>query len=145
MTAINIRQWRVINTIIIVGGLFMPWIVFNFDIQIANQQIDTQSGWNFFFLLLLGIIDDLLMNGFEVRMLPLWVESFLGILLFLYLIFSVLAALKNRKHEKNRVVSIGLVAMVIVFLLPVLIGGTPFLGYWLMNLGILSSAVLEWQ
>jgi len=145
MNKINPKHWRIINTITTIIGLFMPWMMFYFDMQVVFKNQNPPTGWEFFFSTWRGVIDNILTYGFNLLMLPFWLVSVSGILLVLYLISNALSATKIRKHKKNKVISVILVGIVVVFLSLIFMGGTPFLGFWISNLGVLSSAILEWQ
>lgn len=145
MNKINMQQWRIVNMIVIIVGLFMPWMVIYFDIHVAQEMIIPQSGWEFFYYTWWENIDTFLTYGFELFMWSFWLEGFCGVLLILYLIFNALSIVKKRKNNNGRVVSFILVGVVFFLLSLVFSGGKLLPGYWLTNLGILSSAAVEWQ
>jgi hypothetical protein len=142
MNKLLIRSWRVINLILIGLGLVLPWIKFNID---DVGLTIPPAGWKFIFLMWRGIIIDFYKYGFELEIWPLLIISFFDFLLIIYLIFNFLAVVKIRNHKSNKVISIFLIGTIITSLLIIYIGGKPFLGYYLTNLGIFSSAVLEWR
>jgi len=145
MNKINIQQWRIINMIVIIVGLFMPWMVFYFDINVAQEMIIPQSGWEYFYYTWWENIDAFLTYGFELFMWSLWLEGFCGVILILYLIFNAFSIVKIRKNIKGRVISFILFGVFIFLLSLVFSGGKLLLGYWLTILGIFSSIVVEWQ
>jgi hypothetical protein len=46
---------------------------------------------------------------------------------------------------KTKAISISLIIIVVIFLFLVFLNSKPYLGFWLTNFGIISSAILEWQ
>ena len=146
MNKINVRQWRSINTILIATGLSMPWIMFHFDNY--QPRIPAQSppvGWSFFFSLWKVVLSDFMAYRFELPMLLFLAIGFGGVLLVLYLIFNVYCVVQNREQKKNKITSFTLIGLIASLSFLVFFAeATPFLGYWLSNLGILSSAMLEW-
>ena len=145
MNKIYIRRWRVINLIMIISGLALPWVKIYFDTQYAGYDPAPLAGWRHFLSMWQVIISDLFKYGFDIDLLPLWIISLSAFLIFLYLIFNLFSAIKNGNHKANKVISIILIGTIVTFLFEIYIGGKPALGYWLTNLGVFSSAVLEWQ
>jgi len=88
--------------------------------------------------------DDFIVNGFDLRMWPFWLLGFSGVLLILYIILNIIAITKDVNRKGNKLFSFILLGVAGVLLLYALIGDRPLLGYWFMNLGLLSSAILEW-
>jgi len=145
MSKIHIRSWRVINLILIVSGLLLPWIRFDFDNVNVGLEPPPHPGWMFFLAMWQDTINDLSGHGFELLLLPFWLMSFSGFLIVLYLIFNLITAIKGGDHKGNKVISIILIGTIVAILFPVFIGAKPALGYYLTNLGVFSSAGLEWQ
>jgi hypothetical protein len=92
-----------------------------------------------------GLTNELLDHGIELVMVPFWLIPLGGCLLIIYLFFDLYCVIANREHKSHKLISVILVCTAFVFLFLVFSGGKPQLGYWVINLGILSSAVLEWQ
>ncbi|OGO71666.1 MAG: hypothetical protein A2Z49_09730 [Chloroflexi bacterium RBG_19FT_COMBO_56_12] len=145
MSKIHIRSWRVINLILIVSGLLLPWIRIYFDNVNVGLEPAPPAGWIFFLSMWQDTINDLSGHGFELFLLPFWLTSLSGFLIVLYLVFNLIAAIKGGDHKGNKVISIILIGTIVAFLFLVFESAEPALGYWLTNLGVFSSAVLEWQ
>ena len=130
---------------LIAFGMYMPWVRFDFDIQVISLDTPPLAGWEHFLALWQEVIHRFRETGFELFMLPFWLMASSSILMVLYLIFNLLVLLGNRDHKSIKSISILLLVVVAILSIPVFFGGKPFAGYWLANLGIFSSAILEWQ
>jgi hypothetical protein len=137
---INIRGWRIINTIVFGIGLVTPWILFELD----AYSLPATPGWEFILATWLGVWDDFSVNEFDLRMWPFWLMGFSGVLLILYITLNIYLIAKDVSQKGNKLFSLILLGVAGALLFHVLIGDRPLLGYWLMNLGLLSSAILEW-
>ena len=144
MSKSNFRYWRIINIILIVMGLSLPWIEFYFD-NVMFQDQYPPVGWVFFFTTWQETIRTIQISGIELYLWPILLLNLGEVLLIFYLIFNVLFVIKKGKHQKNKALSITLALIVVPFLFLVFLNSKPFPGFWLANFGILSSAVLEWQ
>jgi len=140
MPQVNIRGWRIINTIVFGMGLVIPWIL----IELDAYSLPATPGWEFILTTWLGVSDDFSVNGFDLRMWPFWLLGFSGVLLILYMILNIYLITKDVSQKGNKLFSLILLGVAGVLLFHALIGDRPLLGYWLMNLGLLSSAILEW-
>jgi hypothetical protein len=67
---------------------------------------------------------------------PLWQSSFVKV---------SGNQIKTKNPKSNKTISIILIGIVIALSLPIFIGGEPLIGFWLINIGLLSSAILEWR
>src|SRR6185436_12211455 len=101
-------------------------------------------GWKLILGTWLGVWDDFMVNGLDFRMWPFWLLGFSDVLLILYLIRNLYLIKKDVNHNGNKLLSLMLLGVAGALLFNVLLGDQPLLGYWLINLGLLSSAVLEW-
>jgi hypothetical protein len=138
----HIRLWRLTNLITIGLGLALPWINIYFD----NFGPETPpAGWRYFLSAWQGTVNDIYKYGFAIDMWPEWVLSLCALLIVLYMIFDVFSAIKNRDHKGSKLLSVILVGILVIFLLGYFLPIKPYIGYWLINLGILSSAVFEWR
>jgi len=145
VTRFNKQQWRKLNIILITLGLFLPWIMFYFDVHVAGEKFTPQTGWEFFYYLWWEIIDSILVSEVDIILLLPILIGLCGALIPLYLIYSIAGVLSSRVHKQNKSISIILVLIIVILLFPVIAGGTPFLGFWISNIGVLSSTILEWQ
>jgi len=145
MREIHIRSWRGINLILIVSGLLLPWVRVYFDNANVGLEPAPHAGWIFFLSTWLEFINHLSEHKFELFMLPIWLIGISGFLIVLYLVFNLFTAIKGGNHKGNKIISIILICTIVTFLFDIYLGGKPGLGYWLINLGVFSSAVLEWQ
>jgi hypothetical protein len=141
----NVRWWRVINICLITLGILTPWIRIHFDIQVVNQIAQATSGWKFLIAMWSDVIQCLITYGFEITLIPLWLLSLSGVLLIIYLLFDIFSLIKTKNPKSNKTISIILIGIVIALSLPIFIGGEPLIGFWLINIGLLSSAILEWR
>jgi len=142
MPQINIRGWRIINTIVFGIGLATPWI--RFELDASSIPIRDTPGWKFVFVTWLEVWDDFIVNGFDLRMWPFWLLRFSGVLLILYITLNIVVITKDVNRKGNKLFSFILLGVAGVLLLHALIGDRLLLGYWFVNLGLLSSAILEW-
>jgi len=145
MNKMIIRWWRVINALLISLGLIGPWIRIYFDIQVVNQDIPAVAGGLILIAMWQSVVNSLITYGFELYMLPFWLMSLGGVLLILYFLFNLFSLIINRDKKSHKTVTIILIGVALVFLFPLTIHGDRLWGYWLINIGIWSSVVLEWQ
>ena len=138
MPQINIRSWRIVNTIVLGIGLLTPWI--RFELDAYSIPFRSTPGWQ----LIWGIWRDILISGIAFDMWPLWLLGFSGILLILYAMLNLYLITKDVNQKGNKLYSFILLGVAGVLLFHALIGDQPMLGYWFINLGIFSSAILEW-
>lgn len=95
MSKINIRSWRVINLLLIGGGLLLPWVRIYFDDVNVGLEPAPHAGWIFFLSTWLEFINNLSKHGFELFMLPIWLIGISGFLIVLYLVFNLFTAIKG--------------------------------------------------
>jgi hypothetical protein len=138
------KIWRIINLILTSLGMSMPWFKFYFDMLAPGVNISPPIGWLFLLSNILEVIQHLSLYGFKVVMLPFWLTSIGGISIVVYLVFNVFLLIGN-KNSSHKIFSVSLIGTVIFFSFYMFIGGKPLLGYALMNLGLISSAIFEWQ
>ena len=136
------KFWRIINMALIILGISTPWFKFYFDMQ-APELGSPPIGWVFLLSKVQMVLTDLSENGFEILMLPFWLTSLSGFLIVLYLIFDFILLFINRDN-RNKIFSVTLIGIVASLSFYVFLGGKPLLGYWLVNLGLISSIILEW-
>jgi hypothetical protein len=112
----NLRQWRIINLVLIIIGLITPWFGVDFDAYIIPPAIGSE------FILATGyeVAERLLEYGFEILMFPFMMIALSGILLILYLIVNFLAIIEERKFQSYKMIFIALVSIAISFSFPIL-------------------------
>jgi hypothetical protein len=84
-------------------------------------------------------------GGLDLDMWPFWLLGFSYVLVLVYIILNIYLLAKGVRSRRNKPLSFMLLGVTGVFLFPVLIGARAMWGYWLINLALLSSAILEWM
>lgn len=138
------KKWRILNVVLISLGMSMPWFRFYFDMLAPGLNTPLPIGWLFLLSNLLEVIQHLSQYGFEVLMLPFWLISLGGISIVAYLVFNVFLLIGN-KNSSHKIFSACLIGTIILLSYYMFIGGKPLLGYALVNLGLISSAIFEWK
>jgi hypothetical protein len=143
MTQINVRNWRVFNTLIFGVAAITPWL--RLELDAYSTPLPSTPGWLFVLGVWSGIWNDLIATGFNLAMLPFWLLGLSQVLVLVYIILNIYLLIKGIRSSRIKNLSFVLVGIFGVFLFPVLVGARPMWGYWLINLALLSSAILEWQ
>lgn len=138
----NLSFWRISNEIVLGLGLFTPWISFNLDAQSIPPEFT--PGWRFILITLQGLWEDVLINGFDLNMWPFWLLGLSEVLIVFYTIINLYSIIRKQTCRGAKVLSLVLVSISGILIFPAFLGH-PMIGYWLINLGLLSSAVFEWQ
>lgn len=138
------KTWRIVNLMLISLGMSIPWFRLYFDILAPGMDIPPPIGWSILFSNLIEIVQHLSLYGFEAVMLPFWLTALGGLTIVAYLILNILLLIGN-KNSSHKIFSVCLIGAVIFLSFYVFIGGKPLLGYVLVNLGLISGAIFEWQ
>jgi hypothetical protein len=142
----KLRLWRILNTLLIFMAMAMNWYeVFNIDDQIGSYDSLFGPEWPSFIGEGIYSFKSMFIYGVDMRSIQ---SILLGIsepILVLYPIYNLLVLLNKRKEYKSQVlIPIALIIMIIVFSSELQYVVRPLLGFWVISLGLLSSAVLEW-
>ncbi len=138
--------WLILNLALLTSSMLMTWFILGFEPPPALKPI---SGWEFILTRIATSITLSLKYGLSW----LWVLSFLqgvgGIFVVCYVVVGIISInTKPKTHRRSKILSIILIVAAAVFLLSDFAFGSvrlPWPGYWLFLLGVLSSAIFEWQ
>jgi hypothetical protein len=124
-------------------ALITPWI--HLDLDAYSIPPPLIPGWSFILQMWSGVWNDFIAKGFNLDMWPFWLLGFVYVLVLVYIILNIYLIATSVPARRNKTLSFILLGIAGIFLFPVIIGGRPMLGYWLINLALLSSAILEWM
>jgi hypothetical protein len=132
----NRKAWRIINLILILAGLVMPWVDIGFEVRPVILQ-----GWEIFYKL---PISYLIQNEIEVPFVFDLIPGLCGIFLLYYITFSTINI--NNFVAKNKFIFTGLVLTVAIFLFLFITfreHAQAFMGLYIFSSGIISATLLE--
>ena len=132
--------WLIANLILLSGSLLMPWFFAGWEPGYGTPI----AGW---YAIFLPIIDAILLfsqAGFDWEGVLDSMQGVAGIFVMGYVVFKTLRITKPKGHKA---ISAILLVVVVLFLsrdfVDIFFLFLP--GYWLFILGLLSSAIFEWQ
>jgi hypothetical protein len=138
---ISFRNWRVINMILVIVGILLPWFSLGFEVA----PISSVPGWEFNYTSFSFVAESLLENNFLLIDIPFAIIAIGGGLLILYLIYNLLEIINEKDLIRRSITLASLISVSLIFLFSVLLlGERPLLGYWLFILGVASCIMLEW-
>jgi hypothetical protein len=133
----RLKMWRVINTALLVAGMSLPWYVL---ISIEGDLVPTPAGWKSACEGVVWALGDIKSFGFDWYTTALILAGVGVVLVFLYLVYNVSAVIKKR-NIRCKFLSFIFIGVNILFSVRL---DRPVIGFWVISLGLLSSAVLEW-
>ena len=136
------RYWLIANLVLLSSSMLMTWFIFGWELPPDTWPI---AGWYFIFTRIIESIILSSKSGFAWRGILIFLQGVGGIFVMGYVVFKTL---KNAKPQGSKAISISLLTVVIVFLssdFSDIVGNLPLPGYWLFIVGLLTSAIFEWQ
>jgi hypothetical protein len=143
---ITLWQWRIINVALIIAGMMMPWFYID-PMEPYLTDYSPIAGWSEIYGMCVEAIDYIKSFGFEWLIIPVILSGICGILIFFYLIYNLLVIIEKGKIKKLKFAPFAFIGINIMFSIKWLVSDFthPLLGFWVISLGMLSSAVLEWM
>jgi len=137
------RYWLIANLVLLSGSmLLMTWFILGWEPPPDTWPV---AGWYFIFT---RIIESVILSsnaGFAWRGILLFLQGVGGIFVMGYVVSKML---KNAKPQGSKAISIILLTVVVIFLssdFADIVLNLPLPGYWLFIVGLLTSAIFEWQ
>ena len=138
------RYWLIANLVLLSGSLLMPWFFWGFEPPPDSIPI---AGWYFIFTRIINAVIQLSQSGFAWLGVLDFVQGVAGIFVMGYVVFKTLSLAKPKGHKAISLILL-IVMVVVVFLsrdFENLLFKLLLPGYWLLIVGLLSSAIFEWQ
>jgi hypothetical protein len=105
------RQWRAINTILIVVGMMMPWYYIEPIEEVANDY-SPLAGWESIYNAQVWVIGHF---RFDWHFIPFILMGIGGFFVFLYLIYNFLVIIQRIKNKGLKFIPFILIGVNIVF------------------------------
>ena len=136
------RYWLIANLVLLSGSMLMTWFIWGWEPPPDTWPI---AGWYFIFTRIVDSVIVLSRSGFAWQGILILLQGVGGIFVMGYVVFKTL---KNAKPQGSKAISIILLTVVVIFLsshFADLVFNPPLPGYWLFIVGVLTSAIFEWQ
>jgi hypothetical protein len=136
------RYWLIANLVLLNSSMLMTWFILGWEAPPYTWPV---AGWYFIFTRIIESVILSSKSGFAWRGILLFLQGVSGIFVMGYVVFK---ALKNAKPQGSKAIAILLLTVVVVFLssdFADIVLSLPLLGYWLFIVGLLTSAIFEWQ
>lgn len=139
-----LSSWLIANIVLLISGALMTWFILGFE---PPPQPNPISGWSFIFARITTSIELLLQYGFAWLWILSLIEGVGGAFVTGYIVFKVISIVSPKAYTGNKVLSIALIVVLMIFLFRELLYGPnlPLPGYWTFMLGLFSSALFEWR